>query len=116
MRKRSVKYTVDKGTKNIVKLLLTTIPDRNRRKKAGTYTEFDAKVDDAISKAEKDIKLEGYRGKERREMITKIRTSIARDIPYENIENTYCCRNVFYRYRREYSYLVAMHMGMITEG
>ena len=107
------RYTLDRGTKQIVMVIMHAVPARRARRRAGKSTEFDTRADNAIKSAEKDITLEGYTGRERRNLLFKLRESLTYNIKWEDMEDIYCCRNVFYRYRKEYLYLVALHMGMV---
>lgn len=106
------RYTLDRGTKQIVMDIMHAVPERCARRRVGKSTEFDTMADNAIKYAEKDITLEDYTERERRNLLFKLRESLTYNIKWEDMEDIYCCRNVFYRYRKEYLYLVAKYLGM----
>lgn len=107
-------YKLDEDTKKIVKAIIHADTKRKRRIQAGTYTEFDRCADAAICAAKEDIRLEGFDDGTRRYLINRICESLKNNIPWELLGETYCCRRLFYEYRKEFCYYVALHMGIIA--
>ena len=106
-------YKLDKNTKTIVRAIMKDQEKRDRRKHTGQYTAFDRKVDKAIEEAKENIGLQGFTGSTRDQVIGKICQSLKDNTPWELLGETYCCRRLFYEYRKEFCYHVAASMDMI---
>ena len=98
-------HTIDEDTKKIVKAIVHGDQKRQSRRRAGKHTDFDRKAAEAIKAAKKELPLEGTDPEVRRHIIDKLYTSL--------LYNTYCCRRLFYEYRKEFCYLIAVHMEII---
>ena len=105
-------YNLDKNTKTIVWAIMKDQEKRDRRKHTGQYTTFDRRADEAIEKAKENIKLQGFEGEARNQVIEKICQSLKDNTPWELLGETYCCRRLFYEYRKEFCYHVAASMDM----
>lgn len=110
-----MKYTIDEDIKKIIKAAVHGDEKRRKRKSKGTLTEFDKSADRAIVKAKNEMDLEGFDEEARQHIINKIYTSLLYNTPWENLGDTYCCRRLFYEYRRQFMYLVALNMGMVSK-
>lgn len=108
-----MQYKLDEDTKKIVKALVHADAKRKKRKRAGDHTEFDQKAERAIAAAGEEMQLTGYDPVARRQVLDKIYESLIYNTPWELLGETYCCRRLFYEYRKEYCYRVAVHMGII---
>ena len=71
------------------------------------------KAAEAIKAAKKELPLEGTDPEVRRHIIDKLYTSLLYNTPWELLGETYCCRRLFYEYRKEFCYLIAVHMEII---
>lgn len=108
-----MQYKLDEDTKRIVKAIVQADARRKKRKRSGNYTEFDKKAERAIAAAGEEMELAGYDPAARRQILDKIYESLIYNTPWEMLGETYCCRRLFYEYRKEYCYRVAVHMGII---
>ena len=106
-------YNLDKNTKTIVRAIMKDQEKRDRRKRTGQYTTFDERADKAITDAKENIKLPGFGKSTRDQVIGKICQSLKDNTPWELLGETYCCRRLFYEYRKEFCYHVAASMDMI---
>ena len=106
-------HTIDEDTKKIVKAIIHGDQKRQSRKRAGRETNFDRMAEEAIKEAKKELPLEGMEETARRHVLTKIYSSLLYNTPWELLGETYCCRRLFYEYRMEFCYLVAVHMHII---
>ena len=109
-------YKLDKNTKTIVRAIMKEQEKRDRRKHTGQYTAFDRQADKAIEEAKENIGLQGFTGSTRDQVIGKICQSLKDNTPWELLGDTYCCRRLFYEYRKEFCYHVAASMDMIGSG
>ncbi len=107
-----MKYKLDEDEKKIIKTIIHNGPLREKRKKAGTLTEFDERAESAIRAAKADLRLDGYNATARRHIVRKLHESIEHNTPWEMLGNTYCGRRLFYRIRQQYMLLIAKHMGL----
>ena len=89
-------HTIDEDTKKIVKAIVHGDQKRQSRRRAGKHTDFDRKDPEV-----------------RRHIIDKLYTSLLYNTPWELLGETYCCRRLFYEYRKEFCYLIAVHMEII---
>lgn len=96
-------YKLDKNTKTIVRAIMKDQEKRDRRKHTGQYTAFDRRADKAIEEAKENIGLQGFTGSTRDQVIGKICQSLKDNTPWELLGETYCCRRLFYEYRKEFS-------------
>lgn len=108
-------HTIDEDTKKIVKAIVHGDQKRQGRKRKGKHTNFDRQAEEAIKAAKRDLPLEGMDQTARRHIIDKIYKSLLYNTPWEMLGDTYCCRRLFYEYRMEFCYLIAVHMGIIEE-
>ena len=106
-------HTIDEDTKKIVKAIVHGDQKRQSRRRAGKHTGFDRKAAEAIKAAKKELPLEGTDPEVRRHIIDKLYTSLLYNTPWELLGETYCCRRLFYEYRKEFCYLIAVHMEII---
>ena len=95
-------HTIDEDTKKIVKAIVHGDQKRQSRKAV-----------EAIKAAKKELPLEGTDPEVRRHIIDKLYTSLLYNTPWELLGETYCCRRLFYEYRKEFCYLIAVHMEII---
>ena len=102
-----------KTQKRIVRAIMKDQEKRDRRKHTGQYTAFDRQADKAIEEAKENIGLQGFTGSTRDQVIGKICQSLKDNTPWELLGETYCCRRLFYEYRKEFCYHVAASMDMI---
>ena len=86
-----------------------------RRQKAGKKAPFDTKATAAIEKAKKDLELGEVTEEVREIIIQKIYKSLLYNMPWELCGETYCCRSLFYEYRKRFCYLVAQNLGIIRQ-
>ena len=94
-------HTIDEDTKKIVKAIVHGDQKRQSRRRAGKHTDFDRKAAEAIKAAKKELPLEGTDPEVRRHIIDKLYTSLLYNTPWELLGETYCCRRLFYEYRKE---------------
>ena len=111
---RYSKYKLDNDNEKIVKAIIHAETGRQKRKQSGTMTEFDIKTEQAIQAAVEHMELQGYEAAIRQQVIEKIIDSLRDNIPWELMGETYCCRSLFYDYRKQFCYLVAEYMGIIS--
>lgn len=97
-------HTIDEDTKKIVKAIVHGDQKRQSRRRAGKHTDFDRKAAEAIKAAKKELPLEGTDPEVRRHIIDKLYTSLLYNTPWELLGETYCCRRLFYEYRKELIY------------
>ena len=99
------KYFLDGDQKEIARRLIC-IEDKIRRKELGRpLTAFDKKAVNAVSSADKRMELSD-------EILKKVRLNITDKTRWEEIGETYCCRNTFYHYCKKYRYFVAEAAGI----
>ena len=106
-------HRMDEDTKKIIKAIIHGDQKRQKRTKAGSHTDFDMLAAEAIKAAKEELPLPGTDPEIRRRIIDKLYDSLAHNTPWELLGETYCCRRLFYEYRKEFCYLVALHMGII---
>lgn len=106
-------HTIDEDTKKIVKAIVHGDQKRQSRRRAGKHTDFDRKAAEAIKAAKKELPLKGTDPEARHHIIDKLYTSLLYNTPWELLGETYCCRRLFYEYRKEFCYLIAVHMEII---
>lgn len=106
-------HTIDEDTKKIVKAIVHGDQKRQNRRRNGKHTDFDRKAEEAIKAAKRDLPLEGMDHTARAHIIDKIYKSLLYNTPWEMLGDTYCCRRLFYEWRMEFCYLIAVHMGII---
>jgi hypothetical protein len=111
-----VRYSIDEDTKKIVKAAVHGDERRQKRKRKGQLTTFDIAAAEAIKAAKEELQLEGCDKEVQRLIIDKIYTSLLYNTPWENLGETFCCRRLFYEYRRQFMYIVALRLGMIEDG
>ena len=66
-------------------------------------------------RAKEELDLGEVEGNVREVIITKIYESLLYNTPWELMGETYCCRTLFYAYRKQFCYLVALHLGIVEE-
>lgn len=104
--------TLDKDERRIVYSVIRGDLKRQKRIKSGKGTDFDTKVVEAIEKAKEEVDLGQVEKNIRDVIIEKIYVSIQQGTPWEMLGETYCCRSLFYSYRKRFCYLVAVHLGI----
>ena len=101
------KYYLDRSRRQIAKAVIR-LEYENR--KAGTkLTTFDKKIAAAVATANEEIEREALLPDD---IVDKIRINILDGVTWENIGETYCSRETFYRYSRKYCFFVARALGM----
>lgn len=108
-------HTIDDDTKKIVKAIVHGDKKRQSRKRKGEHTDFDRRAEEAIKAAKRELPLEGMDQTARAHIIDRIYQSLLYNTPWEMLGDTYCCRRLFYEYRMEFCYLIAVHMGIIEK-
>lgn len=111
-----MRYKLDSDAKKIVRAIIHGDKARKERRSRGTETEFDLMADNAIEAAGRDMELADYGKETRQYIIDKMYASVRDNIPWEKTGETYCCRRLFYAYRQQYCYRIAMHMGLVNDG
>ena len=111
-----MRYKLEEDTKKIVRAIMNGEAKRSRRKRSGNSTEFDRRAEEATQKAKDMMRLPGFDNNTRKRVIDKICESLQYNTPWELLGETYCCRRLFYQYRKEYCYYVALNMGLIQKG
>lgn len=101
-------YKLDKNTKTIVRAIMRDQRQRERRRNTKQYTAFDKRADEAVKYAKRNIRLCGFEDKARNRIIDKICQSLQDNTPWELLGETYCGRRLFYEYRNEFCYHVAI--------
>lgn len=107
-------YRLDDDEKRIIRSAIRLDDKRRRGKIKRHKTRFDKKAREAIKKAERDIELGGATEEVRAVLIRKIRENIINGTTWERLGETYCGRDTFYRYSRNYQHLIARYMGIIS--
>lgn len=108
-------HTIDDDTKKIVKAIVHGDKKRQSWKRKGKHTDFDRRAEEAIKAAKRELPLEGMDQTARAHIIDRIYQSLLYNTPWEMLGDTYCCRRLFYEYRMEFCYLIAVHMGIIEK-
>lgn len=108
-----VAHTIDEDTKKIVKAIVHGDKKRKARRKKGSHTDFDRKAEEAIRAARRELPLDGIEREARHHITEKIYISLLYNTPWELLGETYCSRRLFYEYRMEFCYLIAVNMGII---
>lgn len=108
-----MRHKINKGAEKIVRAIIQDSEARQKRKRSGKQSEFDILADEAIAKGKKDIHFPDCTASIRKHLINKIFDSLANSTPWELQGETYCCRRLFYTYRKEFCYLVAKHLKII---
>lgn len=108
-------HTIDDDTKKIVKAIVHGDKKRQSRKRKGEHTDFDRRAEEAIKAAKRELPLESMDQAARAHIIDRIYQSLLYNTPWEMLGDTYCCRRLFYEYRMEFCYLIAVHMGIIEK-
>ena len=109
------RFYLDEDEKKIVKAVIHSDEKRQKRQKAGKKAPFDTKATAAIEKAKKDLDLGEVTEEVREIIIQKIYKSLLYNMPWELCGETYCCRSLFYEYRKRFCYLVAKNLGIIRQ-
>lgn len=109
------RFYLDNDEKKIVKAVIHSDEKRQKRQQAGKKTPFDTKATAAIEKAKKDLDLGEVTEEVREIIIQKIYKSLLYNTPWELSGETYCCRSLFYEYRKQFCYLVAQNLGIIRQ-
>lgn len=109
------RFYLDNDEKKIVKAVIHSDEKRQKRQQAGKKTPFDTKAKAAIEKAKKDLDLGEVTEEVREIIIQKIYKSLLYNTPWELSGETYCCRSIFYEYRKQFCYLVAQNLGIIRQ-
>lgn len=104
---------LDEDEKKIVRAVIHGDGKRQRRYKVGKETAFDKKASAAIARAKQEIDLGEVNECVREKIIQKIYASLKTNTPWELMGETYCCRSLFYAYRNQFCYLVALHLNII---
>lgn len=107
------KNTLDEDTKRIIRAVIHSDEKRRRRHQHKQATQFDKKATEAIQKAREELDLGDVDQEVSDYIINKLYTSLLYNTPWELIGETYCCRSLFYAYRKQFCYLVALHLDMI---
>jgi hypothetical protein len=107
------RHKIDKGAEKIVRAIIQDSEARQKRKRSGRQSEFDILADEAIAQGKNDLHFPDCAVSIRKHLINKICDSLANSTPWETLGETYCCRRLFYAYRKEFSYLVAKHLKVI---
>ena len=104
--------TLDEDEKRIVRAVIHG--DAKRQRRAGTRKEtaFDRKATAAIKAAHEEIDLGDMQEEIRQTITDKIYRSLVYNTPWEYLGETYCCRSIFYAYRKQFCFLVAVHLGI----
>ena len=108
-------HTIDDDTKKIVKAIVHGDQKRKNRKRKGIHTDFDRRAEEAIRAAKRELPLHDMDQAARAHIIDRIYKSLLYNTPWERLGETYCCRRLFYEYRMEFCYLIAVHMGIIEK-
>lgn len=111
-----MRKALDREVKQIIKIMLKGDTERQRRIKAGRASDYDMRADKAIRTAGQKLTLPGYAPKQRDELISKLKISLANARPWEEMGETYCSRTSFYAFRKEFRCLIASYMGMVHDG
>lgn len=104
---------LEEDYKRIVRALIHSDAARKKRIRKGTATDFDIKADRAIKDAMSELQIEGFTKQAQKELTKKLYQSLQYNTPWELLGDTMVCRSLFYRYRSQLMYLVAVHMDMI---
>lgn len=107
--------TLDEDEKRIIRAVIHSDEKRRRRQQAKKETAFDRKASDAIAKAKAELDLGEIDKSVKEIIIAKIYTSLLYNTPWELMGETYCCRSLFYAYRKQFCYLVALHLGIVEQ-
>ena len=105
--------TLDEDEKRIIRAVIHSDEKRRRRQQAKKETAFDRKATAAIAKAKEELDLGEVDQTIRETIIAKIYTSLLYNTPWELMGETYCCRSLFYAYRKQFCYLVALHLDIV---
>ena len=105
--------TLDEDEKRIIRAVIHSDEKRQRRQQAKKETAFDRKATAAIAKAKEELDLGEVDQTIRETIIAKIYTSLLYNTPWELMGETYCCRSLFYAYRKQFCYLVALHLDIV---
>ena len=105
--------TLDEDEKRIIRAVIHSDEKRRRRQQAKKETAFDRKATAAIAKAKEELDLGEVDQTIRETIIAKIYTSLLYNTPWELMGETYCCRSLFYAYRKQFCYLVSLHLGIV---
>lgn len=105
--------TLDEDEKRIIRAVIHSDEKRRRRQQAKKETAFDRKATAAIAKAKEELDLGEVDQTIRETIIAKIYTSLLYNTPWELMGETYCCRSLFYAYRKQFCYLVALNLGIV---
>lgn len=105
--------TLDEDEKRIIRAVIHSDEKRRRRQQAKKETAFDRKAAAAIAKAKEELDLGEVDQSIRETIIAKIYTSLLYNTPWELMGETYCCRSLFYAYRKQFCYLVALHLDIV---
>lgn len=106
-------YYIDQNTKKIVKGIVQSEEARERRRKKGQETEFDIKVEEAIRKAQEEMVIRNCCAGSRITIIHKLHESLEDNRPWEKMGDTLCHRRLFYAYRIQYMWRIAVNLGII---
>lgn len=81
-----------------------------------TQSNFNRRGASAIQKAKDDLNIGDVSPDVRATIIDKIYQSIAYSTAWEYLGETYCSRGTFYQHRKQFCYLIADNLGMISTG
>lgn len=109
------RQTLDEDEKRIIRAVIHSDEKRRRRQQARKETAFDRKATAAIARAKEELQLGDVSDEVRETIIEKIYTSLLYNTPWEHMGETYCCRSLFYSYRKQFYYLVALHLEIIEK-
>ena len=109
------RMTLDEDEKRIVRAVVHSDAKRQRRQQAKKETAFDRKATAAIEAAKEELRLGDVTPEIREAIIEKIYISLLYNTPWEYLGDTYCCRSLFYAYRKQFCYLVAVGLGIVEK-
>ena len=110
-------HAIDKETKDIVKAIIHGENRRKARKQKGQQTSFDRTIDAAIKTAKKELTTALAKEMELdpcRKLVDSIYKSLLYNTPWELAGETYICRRLYYNYRTELCYLIAVNLDLIS--
>ena len=107
-----MRMTLDEDEKRIVRAVIHGDAKRQRRTGTRKETAFDRKATAAIKAALEEMDLGEAQEDIRQTIMDKIYKSLVYNTPWEYLGETYCCRSLFYAYRKQFCFLVAVHLGI----
>jgi len=106
------RYAVDNDEKKIVCAVLHSDERRRKRITNGKGSPFDKQAAAAVDRAKERFDIPDTTQAVRDEILRKVIRSLADRTPWEKIGETYCCRELFYKYRKQFLYLCAVELGL----